>query len=193
MRILGLGGWDISEPRAGNLIGFKTVPDSRSLSVSLIPNTTTPKLCIFLESVSGNITALHGQTSLYGSSPNSNPFISDVFYYPWAWQDISYNLYTSSPNTTFCPPVANGLAEISIPINNNTIGNASPDHSVTFELCTGGNYSVATSGNCSTFTTGEIYPIYVDVALQAVFYDPNITHSSTTWYQNGSFHSCKSC
>jgi len=62
---------------------------------------------------------------------------------------------------------------------------------ITVELCTGGNLSVVTSGNCSTFMSNGLDS--ADVALQAVFYDPNKNFFSAPWYQNGSFHSRESC
>lgn len=161
------------------------------MSVNLISNTTTPELCIFFESDSGNVTALHGQTPLSSSLPNSNRSMPNGLYYPWTWQDISYNLYTSSPNTTFRPPFANALATVSVPESNDTSGNADAYHGYLYELCTGGNYSVATSGNCSKFIANGLS--LDDVALQAVFYNPDMNGFSTPWYQNGSFHSRKSC
>ena len=171
---------------------FETAPDSRSLSVSLIPNAKL-EFCLLCENALGNITAL------YGHQPNDGSFAwstNGSFTWPnngsLTWQDISYNLYTSSPNTTFRPPFTSGVAKINIPVfsNSSSTPTVRYSNSSNLTLCIGGNDSIPTSGNCSipfnSIIAGEL-------ALQTVFLDSKMGVWSTPWYQNGSFRSGKLC
>ena len=91
-----------------NLVPFNTSLTSRSLSVTILPNTNNHELLVYFEGPDENVTALHGSKNL-----NNLTVFDDVpdgeFNPLWTWENLTAQLQSSSPNVTFGSPFFNGF------------------------------------------------------------------------------------
>lgn len=104
-----------------NITNSTVAEGSRSLSVTILPGTSTLEFLLFFEGVNHNITALHGRKVI--ESPN--PSNGNGFFDKWVWEDLTDSLMprvTNSqsdlaagfglphlPNATFGAPFTSGV------------------------------------------------------------------------------------
>ena len=117
-------GWSEEGPRFTmfrNITNSTVAEGSRSLSVTILPDTSTPEFLLFFEGVNHNITALHGRKV----SESSNSSNGDSGIDNWVWEDLTDSLMpqvTNSqsdlaaglgirnlPNATFGAPFTSGM------------------------------------------------------------------------------------
>ena len=107
------GQWaTIPETDFVNLADFVASPHSRSLSVGMVPDSSSSAFCLFFEELGSNVTALYGlkhiheDTGTHGitfdalNSPN-NPL--------WTWQNITRNVTSSSTASAWNAPFTTSL------------------------------------------------------------------------------------
>ena len=96
------GQWNQTD--VSNLSGYVAASGSRALSVSPIPNSksdaNSSEVLLFFENPDENITVLHGTYYFM--------YIDKQWTHSWTWQDVSHQLYTSSPHSTFSSPFTTG-------------------------------------------------------------------------------------
>ena len=103
------GRWaDPHETDMANLASFSVLPDSRSLSVSFLPDTNNTELLLYFEALSDSVSAFHGKRTI-----PDDPDIPEIYDASWTWQNLTDQLYSSSPNLKFGPPFFNSLLNFS--------------------------------------------------------------------------------
>ena len=91
------GAWVILPETVTNLVGFTTSPESRALSVNLLPGTNSSEFCLIFEDSNGKVMILHGLES----STN-----------PWTWKNLTETLSSSHPNITLSSPFTSGVVNV---------------------------------------------------------------------------------